>query len=322
VYAHVDWIGACKEPRALERAVRARGAWLRPPNDSVPAQQRFQVAVEVQSLAPDPGFTAHLEIESAAGARDQRDLTVSNCRELRSTVAWVLVVLAREPRETSATSGESAAPTSEGKNTRATGAPALRDTRLSLPQHSIDEAPVRGATRMQPNHEASRFEMGAGMVGSFLFLSQPAVGPQFFVGARPRFMQPFGVRLSASQLAQQLHATDSNIDVNVQRTALRLGVLLRVAHGPLFLQSGFEAGVLSGSGLGDVVARRSRSRWGGWYGGVLLDVPLLRNRLAMEVGADAVLTPWIYEFQTSATHTVTESRSLDLRLGAGLRSNF
>src|SRR6478609_1750455 len=116
----LSWQGNCDDTKDLVLQVRARGAELELRQPSVPAElfeaDAVRVEVSVQSVAPS-ALVAEIQLQSEAG-KDTRRVQASACSDLRSAVAWVLVVLAQqrvaEQGPPSASPGEQSAPSAIG----------------------------------------------------------------------------------------------------------------------------------------------------------------------------------------------------------------
>lgn len=332
VSADVHWVGPCANRRALERAMHARGAQLEQPGANVPStgRDRFTVDVSVRSLKGSHPYAGRIEIQGTSGTHDVRELEADRCEELHSVIAWVLVVLARGPRgvnENDRASDVTTAPVkgpypsspvpaaaSEPSVATAAGASAL--ARGDIPS-KVQLAYGSVMPKAKP-----RFALGAQLLGSWLFLRNPAWGPAVFFEHRPWLTRPFAARVTVLTITNDAVNSGSSIGVAVRRTAARFGASLRLPQMPFALSSGLEAGLVSARGSGQVLSHESRSRWGAWFAGIVLDLPLLHERLRLEAGADLSVSPFRYAFRTSSERTIIESKPLELRAAVGLKSSF
>ena len=331
VSADVHWVGMCGNRRELEHAMHARGAELEQPGTNTPStgRARFTVDVGVRSTQGAHHYAARVEIRGENGTYDVRELEADRCEELHSVIAWVLVVLAGGPRGTDENDRASGVTTESANQAFTTDpippaageltvAPAARASAQGLGGPSQ----VRLAAGSVVPKAKQRFALGAQLMGSWHFLDAPAWGPAMFFEHRPLRAGPFTARITVLSLTNDAFSTDSNIGVSVRRTAARLGASFRPRQIPLALASGLEAGLLSARGSGQVLSHESRSLWGAWFAGILLDLPLLHDRLRLQAGADLSFSPFEYAFRTSSERTIIESRPLELRAAGGLESSF
>jgi hypothetical protein len=167
------------------------------------------------------------------------------------------------------------------------------------------------------------FALGAQIVGGWGFVRDPAWGPAVFVEHRPaRAAYGFALRLTVLTMTNDARSSDTSIDIAVRRTAARIGASLQLPKTPFAFVSGLEAGWMSARGSGAIVPQEGRSGWGAWFGGILLDFPLIHHRLSLEAGADAAVSPFGYAFRTSSERTIIDSSRVELRTTAGLKSSF
>jgi hypothetical protein len=310
-----------------QRGVHLENPGVEPPGAGL---ERFTVDVHVRSSTGAHGHTGRVEIHGANGTHDEREVDAERCEELHSVIAWVLVVLARGPRasgghdRTSGGTTESAnglllsGPVAAAGNTPSSVALAVgANAEFGRIPSKVQLAYGRVVPRAQP-----RFTLGAQLMGGWGFLEQPAWGPALFFEHRPLRGSRFKLRLTLLAITNQGASSDSSIGVSVRRVAARLGASLPVPNTPFALTSGLEGGLLSARGSGAVVSQQSRSAWGSWFAGILLDLPLLRDRLWLEASADASLSPFMYAFRTSSERTIVESGPVELRTAAGLKSSF
>jgi hypothetical protein len=331
VFADVHWVGLCDDRRALEREMRKRGARLHQAGVASPSTgtDRFKVDVQVRLSSDEHGYAARVSISSETGAHDVREVEAGKCEQLHSVVAWVLVVLARGPRLLDETNRVSDAATESAnglsRSVPAAGAASQPASAPSDPRTKLQSfgsvVTLLGYGRVVPRAQPT-FSLGAQLMGGWLFLRQPAWGPTVFFEHRPLRCRPLALRLSLLRLANDTSISDSNIAIAVTRTAARFAGSIKVPSMPVALMSGLEAGLLAARGSGSLVSHLSRRVWAAWSLGIVLEVPILRERLWLTAGADAALCPLTYAFRTTSERTIIESGPVELRAAAGLKSSF
>jgi hypothetical protein len=331
VSADVHWVGLCNNRPALERALQQRGAHLEKPGASTPidGSERFTVDVEVSASDGPHSFAARFEIQGANGTRDVRQVEADRCEELHTTVAWVLLVLARAPRVGDDNDAASGNKTLLARGTPASDPAAARNLTPTVALANANAQAIGESTATVRVVYASvlpkahpRFALGAQMMADWGFLREPAWGPAMFFEHRPFRADTVAGRLTLLSMTNGGSTADSSIAVAVRRSSARFGAWFRVPRVPVAFTSGFEVGLLSARGSGAVVSRQTRSVWGAAFAGIVLEFPLLHDRLWLEAGADASLSPFTYAFRTSSERTIVASSPVELRTAAGLKSTF
>lgn len=333
VFADVHWVGLCDNRRALERAMRERGAHLQDLPAGMPNsdRDRFLVVVDVHASKGTHRYAARVAIQSESGARDVREVEAERCDELHSVIAWVLVVLARGPRALDEdTRARDATPESANHLPAWGPAPAAfadsgakaRVPAPSVPAPGYAPSNVRLVYGRVVPKVPPRFALGAQLMSGWFFVSEPAWGAAGFVEYRPVRASPRALRLTLLQLANNTVDSGSGIGVAIKRTAARLGASVKVTGVPLSFVGGVEAGWLSAHGSGAVVSHGGRSAWGAGFAGMVMDFALLRDRLWFEACADVSVSPFSYAFHTTSARTIRESGPVELRAAAGLKSSF
>jgi len=332
VSADVHWVGPCDNRNALERAMRKRGARLEKPGTGARSgeHERLTVDVDVHPAKGDHTYAARVSIRSETGAHDMREVDADRCEELHSAIAWVLAVLAWGPRGVNENQRPRDA-TTQPKNDlpHSNSAPAAAAMPLAPAlasawgSRAVPElrSSVRLAQGRMTLKAPVRFAMGAQLTGGWNFVHDSARGPAVFVEHRPWLTRPIALRLTLLTLTNHVPSSDASIGVTVRRTAARLGGSLRVPGSPFAFASGLEAGLLAARGSGALVSHESHSFWGSLFAGILLDLPLLGDKLGLEAGGDAALSPFTYAFHTSG-RKIAQSGPFEVRATLGLKSSF
>jgi hypothetical protein len=323
VFADVHWVGRCDNRNALEHAMRKRGARLEKPGTGAWSGEhdRFTVDVDVRPAKGGHAYAARVSIRSETGAHDIREVDAERCEELHSAIAWVLAVLAwgpggvnENPRPRDATTPpKNALP-------RSNSAPALGSAWGVRARQELGSS-VRLAQGRMTLKEPPRFAMGAELAEGWHFVHDWARGPAVFIEHRPWLTRPVALRLTLLTLTNDVPSAETSIGVTVRRTAARLGGSIRVPGLPLALVSGLEAGLLAARGSGTLISHQSHSFWGSLLVGALLDLPLLGDKLGLEAGGHAALSPFTYAFHTSQ-RKIAESGPVEVRATLGLKSHF
>jgi hypothetical protein len=91
---------------------------------------------------------------------------------------------------------------------------------------------------------------------------------------------------------------------------------------PIALVGGIEDGIFRGGGSGSITPGSETVRWLAALIGPMSRVPLLRDRLDLELGATLGLLPYSYGLHYRSGRPLLESRHFDLRTELGLASHF
>jgi hypothetical protein len=328
LHAELAWQGSCNDTEDLRRQVRARGAELSLQSGWAPADAEGARGVRVEIAVSEPAnatLIADIRLQSEQG-KEARRVQASACGDLRSAVAWVLVVLAQQrapertvPPARAAESGPTAASPSQIPD--ASPAPLPEPALQTLTTSGDRPAPrpsVRGAERRD-----SAWALGCSLIGGLGLLSAPALGPMVFGRYRHA-----GTWLPTLQLSAQRLVTfgfESNgTSISLTRDAARLGAWVPLVGSWLNAGLAVEAGRLVAAGSGATLSRASSDAtfWVAFALPLRFSVPLIGQRLRAELQLELDYSPVPYTFRFESGDTLTSTAAFEGRGQVGLVSLF
>lgn len=328
LHAALAWRGSCDDAEDLRQQVRTRGAelTLRPVQTLAGAEAQREVRIEVTVSEPAAGgLTADIYLQSDEG-QDTRRVQASACSDLRSAVAWVLVVLAQQraperrvPRAPDAGSGSTPASPSAGPDP----SPAPRKEPALATLTPGDTPPRQARSVRSSGPRESTWALGCSLMGGLGLLSAPAVGPTVFGRYRHGGSWLPTLQLSVHRLAT--FGFESNgTSISLTRDAARLGVWVPIVGSWLNTGLAMEAGRLVAAGSGATLARGSRDAtlWVAFAVPVRFSVPVVGRSLRAELQLEVDYSPVPYTFRYASGDTLTSTAALEGRGQVGLVSIF
>jgi len=326
--AELGWQGSCDDTEDLVRQVRARGAELELREASLPPEEAahaVRVDVSVQSVAPS-ALVAEIQLQSEAG-KDSRRVQASACGDLRSAVAWVLVVLAQqrvaEQGPPSASPGEQSAPSAIGTFPVAALEPSPPPNQLA-PAATVSPEPQSPPARNRHSSavRSSSWGLGFSFAAAFGFVPAPSLGPMLFGRYRSDVRWLPELQLSVLRLVT-IGYEPNGTSLSLSRDAARLGAWVPLV-GKLELGFAAEAGRLLATGSGSTLERGSSDSTFWFAFGVPLRVaiPLLGRHLQAELQAELDYAPVPYTFRYGSGDTLTSTSAFEGRGQVGLVSLF
>ncbi|HET9932028.1 MAG TPA: hypothetical protein VFQ35_15100 [Polyangiaceae bacterium] len=323
--ARVSWWGACEDGEALKRELGERGVLLDEPTEGDKDAVSLTIAVQP---TPASAWNARLIVADASGREHERVIQVKSCDELRAALAWVLLVLAREgvvPSQESVLSSAagfssgSEGDSNAGAQPSVASAPPTPPPRVEPPPKSPSPTPTTVAV---PRSARGVLRVGTLFLGAFGLLPKGALGPALYAEYEPpaRGVPAFSVALfQLTTLAYER----GGVTLDVARVGGRLGARIGTGWEPLSVALALEAGRLTGSGTGALLASRHDSElWVAAELGPTLRAPLIGRVLAGELGGALAYTPFRYSFQFGDGASLSRSENFEVRLFAGLSAKL
>jgi hypothetical protein len=320
LHVDIDWQGPCEDVVDLAEQVRKRGAELAAPgagSDGAAADVPLRAEVSVRESAPG-SFSAFVALRSGA-AFDRRHLEARDCTNLRSALAWLLVVLAqqratdREPR--SFPSSAAFPPLAPGERS----APVVLQPPSERARRGVR---VPGGNARSPERAVSEWGVGASWTGALGLVTAPAFGPVFFGRYRPPSawlptLQVSLLRLTTMGLERE------GTSISVVRQAARLGAWVSIGES-VHVGVAAELGQLVAEGYGSQLSHGSRDTalWFTMAVPVRLALPVVARTLSAEVGAELDYMPIPYAFRYDSGETLASTRAFEGRAEVGLVCRF
>jgi hypothetical protein len=304
----------------LGEQVRGRGAELAAPgtgSDGATADVPLRVEVSVHESAPGT-FSAFIALRSGS-AFDTRHVEARECTNLRSALAWLLVILAqqrataREPRSPPPTAAFPP-PAPIGRS-----APAVLEP---PPERARQGRPVRLGGATSSERAVGEWAVGASWTGALGLVAAPAFGPVFFGRYRPPSVWLPTLQVSVLRLAT-MGLEREGTSISVVRQAARLGAWVSIGESVHFGIAA-ELGQLVAEGHGAQLSRGSRDTalWFTMAVPVRLALPVVARTLSAEVGAELDYMPIPYAFRYDSGETLASTRSFEGRAEVGLVCRF
>jgi len=329
----LHWRGSCDDAEDLVRQVHARGAELELRNSSASTAAPPSVHVEVMVNQPAPStLIAEIQLQSKGG-EEARRVEAGACQDLRSAVAWVLVVLAqqRAPERSAPPASER-----EGSSTAVFPAPASRTSvpaaEASLPHVAqpaveptqppeIQSSSARSAHRR--DERVTTWGLGCSFVGAIGLLPAPSFGPMLFGRYHPHTKWLPTLQLSVQRLVTS-DFESSGTSISLTRDAARLGAWVPLIASTLDLGLAAEAGRLVATGSGATLERGSSDStlWFAFAVPVRLSIPLVGRILQAEFQLELDYSPVPYTFRYGSGDTLTSTAAFEGRGQMGLGSIF
>jgi hypothetical protein len=324
--AELGWHGTCDDAEDLVRQVRARGVELELQSSPLPigvdAAGVVHVDVTVRTTASS-GPNAEIQLRNDEG-EELRRVQASACGDLRSAVAWVLVVLAQQR------AAEHRAPSATESGASATAAfPDIASS--SVPTHDNSSTPEPAPSpqtgsppRARPRDaRVSSWGLGCSLVAAYGLVPAPAFGPTLFGRYRSEVSWLPVLQLSVQRLVT--FGFESNgTSISLTRDAARLGAWVPLLGSAVELGFAAEAGRLAATGSGGTLEHGSSDSTF-WYAfGVPLrfSIPLIGRHLRAEVSAELDYSPVPYTFRYGSGDTLTSTSPFEGRGQLGLVSLF
>jgi hypothetical protein len=326
--AELAWRGGCDDAEDLRWQVRARGAELTLQSIRLPERGEEVAGVRVEVTVSEPAagtLIADIYLRSEQG-EEARHVQASACSDLRSVVAWVLVVLAqqRAPQPTAppAPAAESDA-TAAFPSAMSDASPAPRAEPAPKGGAPAEDRPPQGRSLPTAEPRHSTWALGCSFTGGLGLLPAPAFGPMVF----GRYLHD-GSWLPTLQLSVQRLATlgfESNgTPISLTRDAARLGAWVPLVTSWLNAGLAIEAGRLVAAGSGATLARGSRDAtfWIAFAAPIRFSVPVVEQNLRAELQLELDYSPVPYTFRYASGDTLTSTAAFEGRGQLGLVSLF
>jgi len=324
--AELRWQGTCDDAEDLVEQVRTRGAELKLHDPTQPnelaAAHAVRVAVTVKSTAPS-AQTAEIELQSEDG-QESRRVQASSCGDLRSAVAWVLVVLAqqRAPERSAVRASER-----EGSAAAFPDTPADASARSAplafVPGASLETRPTSPQSAHSQRGRTSSWALGTSFTAAFGFVPAPALGPMLFGRYRSKLIWLPTLQLSVQRLVT--FGFESNgTSIYLTRDVARLGAWVPVVGRVVHLGLAAEAGRLIATGSGPNLEHGSSDStfWFAFAAPVRVSVPVIGRYLQAEALLELDYSPVPYTFRYGSGDTLTSTAPFEGRAQVGLVSFF
>ncbi|HKO51370.1 MAG TPA: hypothetical protein VJV79_26860 [Polyangiaceae bacterium] len=335
--AVLSWHGSCDDAEDLVQQVRARGAELelRQPSASAEAEAAHAVRVEVMVKQPVPSaLSAQIHLQSEDG-EEARQVQASSCGDLRSAVAWVLVVLARQgaPERRASSASEREAGSTGGFPDLAADASSPAATQVPLaplaplaplePVASTDVRSPQGSSARRPKEQVSSWGLGSSFTGAFGLLPAPAFGPMLFGRYLPAVPWLPALQLSIQRLVTPGFESNGT-SISMTRDAARLGAWVPLVGRVVDLGLAAEAGRLVASGSGSTLERGSSDSafWFAFAVPLRFSIPLIGRTLQAELQLELDYSPVPYTFRYGSGDTLTSTAAFEGRGQVGITSLF
>jgi len=326
--AELSWHGSCDDAEDLVRQVLARGAELelRKPLLSAEREVAHAVRVEVMVNQPVPSaLIAQIHLQSEDG-EEARQVQASSCGALRSAVAWVLVVLARQSAPE-----RSASSAAQGDAGYTAAFPDLSSDTSLPPATQSPLEPIAPAAVHSPQgqsahpraEQVSSWELGCSFIGAFGLVPAPSFGPMLF--GRYHAAAPWlpALQLSIQSLVTSGFESDGT-SISLRRDAARLGAWVPLIGRVIDIGLAAEAGRLVAAGSGSTLERGSSDStfWFAFAVPLRFSMPLIGRTLQAELQLELDYSPVPYTFRYGAGDTLTSTGAFEGRGQAGLSSLF
>jgi hypothetical protein len=325
--AELRWQGNCDDADDLVRQARARGAELVLRSPSLAAGTAVAHAVHVEVMvnqAAVSALIAQIHVQSEDG-EEARQVQASACADLRSAVAWLLVVLAQQRTP------ERSAPGASEREPGATAAfPDLASDAqphaTQSPLEPIASADVRSPPAQSAHARAahaSTWGLGFAFTGAFGLLPAPAFGPVLSGRYRPNVSWLPALQLSVQRLVTSGFESNGT-SISLTRDAARLGAWVPLVSNLLNLGLAAEAGRLVATGSGPTLERGSSDSafWFAFALPVRVSIPLIGRTLQAELQLELDYSPVPYTFRYGSGDTLTSTAPFEGRGQVGLVSLF
>lgn len=326
--AELRWQGACDDAEDLVEQVRARGAELklRDPTraNELRVAHAVRVAVTVKSSAPS-AQTAEIQLQSDDG-QESRRVQASSCNDLRSAVAWVLVVLAqqRAPERSAADPLEHERSAAAFPDAPAEASAQSATSPLSLvPGESVETRPTSAQSAHPQRRRASTWALGTSFTAAFGLVPAPAFGPMLFGRYRSEVSWLPTLQLSVQRLVTFGFESNST-SISLTRDVARLGAWVPLVGSVVHLGFVAEAGRLMATGSGPTLEYGSSDSafWFAFGAPVQVSIPVIGRYLEVEAVLELDYSPVPYAFRYGSGDTLTSTAPFEGRGQVGLVSLF